>query len=153
MTANREKHLYRLLSGEKLSIGWLSEKDMKFLEKLKEDAVNGKDYFSLLKHIRGHNSYVLMNFNGLVTEEATQSILFKVASDIVERAGIRQGRVFRSESAPEAKNLITASQACEVMDVARSSLHFLLTNGKVKGWKIGKLWFVDRESAENYSRK
>lgn len=150
MTANKDKHSYKLLSGEKVSLGWLSTDDMDFLDMLREDSDNGKDYFLLLEKIRGKNSYVLSKYQGEVTEEAAQSVLFRVANDIVERAGIFQGRVFRQGDGPDAKNLLTTAQACDIIDITRSGLHFLLTNGKIKGWKIGKLWLVDRMSAEQY---
>lgn len=152
MTANKDKHAYKLLSGETVSLGWLNDGDMVFLETLKEHADEGEDYFSLIQRVRGRGSYVLYNFDGKVTEEATQTVLFRVANDIVERAGIRQGRLFHQKEGPDAKNLMTTAQACEVMGITRSGLHFLLTNGKIKGWKIGKLWLVDRESAEGFRK-
>jgi len=150
MTANKDKHAYKLLSNEVVSLGWLGDREMNYLERLAEDADANMDYFSLLEAVRGGLAYPLMKFDGVVTEEAIQSVLFRVASDIVERAGIRQGRCIHLEDSRDVRGLVTAAQACEIMDVTRGGMHFLLTKGRIKGWKIGKLWLVDRKSAEQH---
>ena len=145
-----KRHPYTLLSGEQVFLGWLEKPEIEFLEGLKEGAGEGESYFALLEDVRGKDAYPLRPYDGDVTEEAEQSIFFRVANDIVQRAGIAQKRVVRRADTLDIKNVITAAQACEILGVTRSGINFLLTKGKIKGWKLGKLWLVDRTSAEQY---
>lgn len=150
--ANKDKHAYELLSGERVSIGWLSEADLKWLEQLKEDVEKGADYFILLKRVRGVSARPLKGSDKL-TQEVAQSALFRVASDIVERAGIRQGFSLPMGSGletPDEKPLVSASEAAEMIGISRAGVHLALTRGKLRGWKVGKMWVVDCNSASSY---
>jgi excisionase family DNA binding protein len=146
----KQRHPYTLLSGEEVFLGWLEKPEIEFLEGLKEGADNGESYFYLLEEVRGKAAYPLRSYDGVVTEEAEQSIFFRVANDIVQRAGIAQKRIIRPRDTLDIKNIITAAQACEILGITRSGINFLLNRGKIKGWKLGKLWLVDRSSAEQY---
>jgi len=146
----KHRYPYTLLSGEQVFLGWLEEEEREFLQNLKEAADEGESYFALLADVRDKDAYPLKSYGGNVTEEAEHSVFFRVANDIVQRAGIAQKRIIRPTDALDIKNIITAGQACEILGVTRSGINFLLTRGKIKGWKLGKLWLVDRVSAEQY---
>jgi excisionase family DNA binding protein len=152
ISMKKQRHPYTLLSGEEVFLGWLEKPEIEFLEGLKAGAGEGESYFALLEDVRGKEAYPLRPYDGVVTEEAEQSIFFRVANDIVQRAGIAQKRIIRPRDTLDIKNIITAGQACEILDITRSGINFLLTRGKIKGWKLGKLWLVDRASAEQYRR-
>lgn len=139
-----------MLSGEQIFLGWLEGPEIIYLEALKQRVSEGDSYFSLLEGVRGQYAYPLLSHGGMVTEEVEQSIFFRVANDIVQRAGIAQKRIIRPTDDLNIKNIITSGQACKILGVTRSGINFLLTKGKVKGWKLGHLWLVDRASAEQY---
>lgn len=152
--ANKNRHAYEMMDGEILSIGWLEEKQVKILQNLRKDVDRGEDYFTLLRMIRGPNSPMLKDFGGRVTPQACQSVFFRVAQDIVERAGVAQGRSIASEELrldPHAE-LVSMSEAAKLIKRSRTAIHLALTKGTIRGWQVGKAWIVDRNSVILYGK-
>jgi hypothetical protein len=151
---NRDRHSYETLSGETLSLGWLERKQVDYLEYLKASADRGADYFALLALVRGPEAMTLKDFGGQVTPEACQSVFFKVGLDIVERAGIAQGRVLAPEESRMDPNseLLSLSQTAKLLDRSRAAIHLALTKGRIRGWRVGTAWIVDRGSAVRYKK-
>jgi len=149
--ANKDKHAYLLLSGERVSLGWLGEADLNFLTDLKEHVAEGESYFLLLERVRGREAYPLKGAKRLSAEIA-QSVLFRVAADIVERVGIRQGVAVRPDQLgdPVRQPLVSVSEAAELIGVSRAAVHLALTNGKLRGYQVGKQWVIKRSVAEAY---
>ena len=152
--ANKNRHAYEMMSGEILSIGWLEEKQIKILQNLKKSVDQEEDYFALLKMIRGPNSPMLKDFGGRVTPQACQSVFFRVAQDIVERAGVAQGRALAAEDLrldPQAE-LVSMSEAAKLINRSRTAIHLALTKGAILGRQVGKAWIVDRNSVILYGK-
>ena len=153
--ANKDRHAYTLLSGQQLSLGWLEESELAYLEGLKGKADEGEDYFVLLREVRGPESLALANFGGRVTHEAMQSLFFQVAIDIVERAGLRQGRVGDPAEAPiDGKRFVGMAEAARSIGMSRQNVHRALQKGQIRGRRMGKgnTWIVDLESAIRYKK-
>lgn len=153
--ANRNRHPYTLLGGQQLSLGWLSEPELVYLEDLKSRAEEGADYFDLLREVRGTGSRVLASFGGQVTHQATQSLFFQVAADIVERVGLRQGRVVDPAEAPiDRQRFVGMAEAARLIGMSRQNVHRALQKGQIRGRRVGKgnTWVVDLESALRYKK-
>ena len=150
--ANKDKHSYELLSGERVSLGWLNPTDMTFLEGLKAAVESGHDYFELLMGVRGKKAYPFKGAAKL-TPEIARSVLYRVAEDIVERAGIQQGHSIAPGSGPadpDEKPLVSLSEAAEIIGITRAGVHLALTKGRLKGWQVGKVWVLDKRSVQRY---
>ncbi len=151
--ANKDKHAYQLLAGGQVSIGWLNKTDMDFLEDLKERIDDGESYFLLLELVRGADAYPLKGHPKL-TSEVAQSALFRVASDMVERAGIQQGFALPPGDdglgMPDEQPLVSVSEAAEVIGITRAAVHQAMTKGKLRGYQVGSMWVLRRRSAEAY---
>lgn len=153
--ANKDKHAYELLSGERISTGWLNENDKKWLKQLKKDVEDDADYFILLRFIRGVGAYPLKGSHRL-TPEVAQSALFRVAQDIVERAGIRQGFALPPNVELETmsdKDFLSAPEAAEIIGITRAGVHHALTNGRLRGWRVGAVWVLSRADVMRYREK
>jgi hypothetical protein len=152
---NKDQHTYEMMGGKILSVGWLEEKQIAVLENLKAAANRGADYFTLLEMVRGKNSPMLKDFGGQVTPEACQSIFFQVALDIVERAGVAQGRTLPAQETILDPNVpfLSLSETARLLGKSRAAIHLALTKGKIHGWRVGSAWIVDRASALRYGQK
>jgi hypothetical protein len=154
--ANKDRHAYTLLGGQQISLGWLGETELAYLEDLKARADAEEDYFELLREIRGPGSRVLADFGGRVTAGAVQSLFFRVATDIVEQAGIQQGRVLYPEESQVGitKKFIGMAEAARLIGVTRQTVHRALQSGKIHGRTVGagNTWIVDLESALQYKK-
>jgi hypothetical protein len=152
--ANKDRHAYTLLSGQQLSLGWLGEPELACLEEIKASADAGEDYFELLRVVRGPESLALADFGGKVTQGAAQSIFFQVALDIVERVGIRQGRVLDPADAriESTRKFVGMAEAARLIGKSRQTVHKALQRGAILGWRLGmgNTWIVDLKSALEY---
>jgi len=144
-----------MMDGKTLSIGWLEKGQIKILENLKKAVDQGEDYFELLRTIRGQNSPMLKEFGGRLTPEAYQSVFFRVAQDIVERAGIAQGRALASEDLKMDPNMafMSLAEAGKLIGLSRAAIHLALTKGNILGWRVGTIWIVDRSSVLKYAER
>lgn len=154
--ANKDRHAYTLLSGQQLSLGWLGEPELACLEEIKARADADEDYFELLRVVRGPESLALADFGGRVTQGAARSLFFQVALDIVERVGVRQGRVWYPADThiDSTRKFVGMAEAAKLMGVTRQTVHRALQNGKIRGHTMGagNTWIVDLESALEYRK-
>ena len=153
--ANKDKHVYTLVSGEKISTGWLNEHEKRWLKELQEDAEKGDDYFMLLRAVRGLGARPLRGAPRL-THKIAQSAFFRIAEDIVERAGIRQGVSLPPDpelGSMDGRKLVSAPEAAEIIGLTRAALHRALVDGRIRGWKVGAMWVLSRADVLKYHKK
>ncbi len=46
--------------------------------------------------------------------------------------------------------LITVDELCEELMIGKNAAYKLLTSGELKGFRIGRIWKIPRESLNNY---
>lgn len=46
--------------------------------------------------------------------------------------------------------LITIDELCELLMIGRNAAYKLLTTGKIKSFKIGRVWKIPRDSVQSY---
>ena len=46
--------------------------------------------------------------------------------------------------------LITIDELCELLMIGRNAAYKLLTSGKIKSFKIGRVWKIPRDSVQSY---
>lgn len=92
---------YRLLDGKKLDLMMITDygrnsaegtADFLFLIYLYQEALKNRPYSELRFLIAGPGAYPLKG-SERVTKEVHESLLYRIAEDIVDRVGIRQGMV------------------------------------------------------------
>ena len=49
-----------------------------------------------------------------------------------------------------ADDILNIEQFCELLDVGKSTGYMLLKSGRVKGFKIGKVWKIPTKSVEDF---
>ena len=50
----------------------------------------------------------------------------------------------------ELSPIITIEELCEMLMIGRNAAYKLLTSGKLKGFRIGRIWKIPRDSLNNY---
>lgn len=142
---------YRMLNGETLAISTLPKADMEFLLDLMHRVMEDEDYFSLERSVCGPNAYPLMG-SPRVTREIHDSLLFRAAEDIVDRAGIRMGVLApdRGDERVPIEEIMSVTEAAKKLKVTRSAVIKAAQSGRIKGKKIGHTWALLRQSAESY---
>ena len=50
----------------------------------------------------------------------------------------------------ELSPLITIDELCELLMIGRNAAYKLLTSGKIKSFRIGRVWKIPRESIPTY---
>ncbi|MBI3726451.1 helix-turn-helix domain-containing protein, partial [bacterium] len=110
-----------------------------------------QDYFDLERSICAKGAYPLKG-SPRVTREIHDSLIFRVAEDVVDRVGLRQGVI-----APAAKDervptdeIVSVSEAAGLLGITRSAVIKAAHTGRLKGKKIGKTWALLRRSVESY---
>lgn len=53
----------------------------------------------------------------------------------------------------ESQSLITVDELCEVLMIGKNSAYHLLQSGKIKCFRIGRIWKIPRESLDKYIRE
>lgn len=152
---NKNNNIYQLLSGENVSTCRLRENDREWLEWLREEAENDVDYFILLRTVRGRGARPLKG-SWRLTPEIAQSVLFRVAEDIVERVGIQQGYSLPPGTGLEEldeKALVSGPEAAEIIGVTRAAVHRALAEGRLRGWMVGTNWVLSRADVLKYKEK
>lgn len=142
---------YQLLNGETLDLSALPREDMEFLMALMRRAMVDEDYFSLERAVCGPAAHPLKG-GARVTREIHDSLLFRVAEDIVDRAGIRQGALAPDpgdERVPT-EDIVSVTEAAKQLGVTRSAVIKAAQTGRIKGKKLGHTWALLRRSVENY---
>lgn len=144
---------YKLLTGETLSLGKVTEEERAFLRRLAKDAKGGADYFDLLRRVKGPKALPLRG--GPITPAIAASAFYRAAHDIADRAGIEQGYllapdVARSAPASRADDLLSLTEAAELIGITRPAAHQALTEERLKGRRVGNAWVVGRSDAEAF---
>ena len=49
--------------------------------------------------------------------------------------------------------LITIDELCELLMIGRNAAYKLLTTGKIKSFKIGRVWKIPRDSIQSYIKE
>jgi len=142
---------YKLLSGGSVDLAGLPKKDMEFLLDLQRRAIENEDYFELERSVCGKSAYPLKG-SARITREIHDSRLFRVAEDIVDRVGLRQGVI-----APDAQDkktptdeIVSVPEAATLLGISKSAVVKAAHTGRLKGKKIGKSWALLRHSVESY---
>ena len=53
----------------------------------------------------------------------------------------------------ELSPLITIDELCELLMIGRNAAYKLLTTGKIKSFKIGRVWKIPRDSVQSYIKE
>ena len=53
----------------------------------------------------------------------------------------------------ELSPLVTIDELCELLIIGRNAAYKLLTTGKIKSFKIGRVWKIPRESLTAYIKE
>lgn len=142
---------YELLGGETLDLAALPKEDVQFLLDLMRRAMNDEDYFDLERRVCGPGAYPLRG-TPRVTREIHDSLLFRVAEDIVDRVGIRQGSLapgLGDERVPT-DDIVSVTEAASALGITRSAVVKAAQVGRIKGRKIGHTWALLRRSVDSY---
>lgn len=142
---------YKLLNGELIDLGKRPREDLAFLLELQRRAMEDEDYFDLERAVCAPGAYPLKG-SSRVSSAIHRTPLFRVAEDIVDRAGIRQGVLAPSaddERVP-IEGIVSASEAAEQLGITRSAVVKAAQAGRLKGKKIGKNWVILKRSVKSY---
>lgn len=52
----------------------------------------------------------------------------------------------------EYEELLTAQEAAEMLRVGHNAIYTLLKSGKLKGFRVGRVWKIPKEAVEEYVR-
>jgi excisionase family DNA binding protein len=116
-------------------------------------AVQGTDYFELLRLVRGLGAYPLKG-SYCITKEIVASVLFRTAEDTVSRAGIRQSVLIPPQPMVDKfENLLTVATVAQILDVTRAAVYTMLRDGRIKGTKYGNISLIKREDLEQFRAK
>ena len=142
---------YRLLKGELINLGNLPKNDLAFLLDLQRRAMENEDYFQLERSICGPGAYPLKG-SPRVTSKIHQTLLFRVAQDIVDRVGIQQGVIAPDEDDKmvPTEEIMSAAEAAKHLGITHSAVVKSAQVGRLKGKKIGSTWMLLRRSVESY---
>jgi excisionase family DNA binding protein len=53
----------------------------------------------------------------------------------------------------ESQSLITVDELCEILMIGKNAAYHLLQSGKIKCFRIGRIWKIPRESLDKYIRE
>jgi excisionase family DNA binding protein len=146
---------YELLSGEILDLSWLSQANLQYLQKLTNDAMEGADYFNLLRRVKGPEAPLLRG--GRITKAVVRSAVYRASHDIADRAGIEQGYLLapdieRPATLGPTETLLSLTEAAELIGISRPATHQALVEGRLPGQKVGNAWIVTKADAEAFKR-
>jgi hypothetical protein len=142
---------YVLLNGDEVDLAALSREDTEFLLDLMRRAMVDEDYFSLERSVCGPGAYPLKD-SPRVTREIHASPLFRVAEDVVDRAGIRQGVLAPDPGDAHVltEQIMSVSEAAKTLRITRSAVIKAAQTGRIKGKKIGHCWALLCNSVRCY---
>ena len=52
----------------------------------------------------------------------------------------------------EYDDLLTAEEACALLKVGHNAIYVLLNSGKLKGFRVGRVWKIPKAALEEYIR-
>ncbi len=141
---------HKLLNADVLDLSDLRKAEQEFLKQLSADAARGADYFDLLRRVKGPGALPLRG--GPITPAIARSVLYRVAHDIADRVGIEQGYLLapdvdrKANPGPPAE-LLSLTEAAEVIGISRPAAHQALVEGRLRGQRVGYAWVVRRADA------
>lgn len=142
---------YQLLKGENVDLDRLSKADLAFLVHLSQRAIADEDFGVLVLAVKGRGAYPRRG-RRWVSLRLQEADIYRVAEDIVDRAGIRQGMI-----APDADDTVTAvdqvvgvAEAARLLGITRAAVVKAARAGRLQGRQIGKAWALLRGSVERY---
>ena len=148
---------YTLLDGTRLDLRELSPADHAFLRNLHRMVRQDILCFEIERVAIGPGSPALRGRQTVDRRTAGQP-LYRVAEDIVDRAGIRQGLTL----APEFEHLqnqfptdcshISAVQAADLIGISRAAVYKAIHAGTLQALHIGNVTIVNKKSALEYRR-
>ena len=53
----------------------------------------------------------------------------------------------------ESQSLITVDELCEILMIGKNAAYKLLISGELRGFRIGRIWKIPRESLDRYIRE
>ena len=142
---------YTLLNSEVIDLSSLRREDTAFLLNLMQRAMADEDYFNLERSVCGPGAYPLKG-SPRVTREIHASPLFRVAEDVVDRVGIRQG-VLAPDAGDErvpTEAIMSVSEAAKTLGITRSAVVKAAQAGRIRGKKIGHSWALLCGSVRGY---
>jgi len=142
---------YVLLSGEPVELSALPKRDLEFLLDLMRRALENEDCFALALSVCGPGAYPLKG-GARVTREIHDTPLFRVAEDIMDRLGIRQGVLAPDHGNHRAptEEIMSVREAAERLGVTPSAVIKAAQAGRIKGRKVGHAWALLRRSVQGY---
>jgi hypothetical protein len=142
---------YALLDGEVVDVSRLPRRDAEFLLDLMRRAMADEDYFALERSVCGPGAYPLKGA-ARVTREIHASPLFRVAEDVADRAGIRQGVLAPDPGGGRVPTdeIMSVSEAAKALRITRSAVIKAAQSGRLKGKKIGHTWALLCASVRSY---
>jgi hypothetical protein len=145
---------HELLTGEVISVAGLDERDRAFLKRLSTDAEGGADYFELLKRVKGPDALPLRG--RAITPTVARSPLYRVAHDIADRVGIKQGYLLPPTADRTAVKqdveLLSLTEAADLIGITRPAAHQALIEERLAGQRVGNAWVVRRPDADAFKR-
>lgn len=146
---------HTLLSGEVLGLSKLTEEERRYIHGLSGDADDGADYFDLLRRVKGPKALPLRG--GPITPAIAASVVYRVAHDIADRVGIKQGYLLAPGVAESARvdrraDLLSLTEAADLIGITRPAAHQAVTEGRLPGRRVGNAWIIAKQDAESYRR-
>lgn len=142
---------YKMLTGQTVDLSALPKADLEFLVALSRRAIADEDYGTLALAVAGPKAYPKRG-GRWVTREVMESLVYRVAEDIVDRVGIRQGALGPDEGAQASAvdQILGVTEAARILGITRAGVIKAATSGRLQGRKIGKAWALLRGSVERY---
>jgi excisionase family DNA binding protein len=146
---------HELLSGETIPLKDIEARDTAFLGNLQRMANDGMSFFELERVAIGPGSPALRGWSR-VTPEIVGSPLYRVAADIVTRAGIAQGLLLAPEheekrsEVPADRSLMSVTQAANTLGISRAAVHKAIQQERLPSQRYGNVLLVDREAVRRY---
>lgn len=141
---------YTTITGEVIADGALSAADRQYLDDLDAFARSGGDYFEVLRRVKGPGARPLPD--GRITARVAASPLYRIAHDIADRLGVEAGYLLPpdAEFNVSGLDLMSLTEAAEVIGISRQAVHEALTKGQLAGQRVGNAWVLERQDVEHY---
>lgn len=152
---------YVLFDGTEIPVSDLSDlsrEDREFLADIAAQADAGQDYYALSDQVSMIGAYPLKGAPA-PTPEIVGAVLYRIAADLVQRAGHRQGRLAapRHFAARQAgvppDDVVTVIEAANILKCSRGNVMHLLRGKKLTGRKVEGNWLIDRVSVDQLERR
>lgn len=146
---------YKLLSAETVGLDGLDAREVAFLRTLQRMAASGISFFELERMAIGPGSPALQGWSR-VTRDIVNSPLYRVAADIVTRAGIAEGLILAPEheqergEIPADRSLMSVTQAASMLGVSRAAVHKAIQQDRLPAQRYGNVILVSRVAVLRY---